>query len=248
MRPRALSWDGCLNVRDLGGHRTQDGRETRFGAVVRADSVRQLSDAGWASLVGYGIRTVVDLRFHSELEADPPRELPVDVVHIPLFGDPESPHWSEIEAIAEAAGEPAAATQAVYLEFLERFRENFGTAIAEVAAAPAGGVLVHCQGGKDRTGLVVALLLRLSGVGLDEIAADYALSADNLAPRHDPWIAEAADDAERARRRRMSATPAQAMHGVLVELERRYGGVREFLLAAGASEQDLARARDRLLA
>ena len=57
-----------------------------------------------------------------------------------------------------------------------------------------------------------------------------------------------ADDAERARRRRIAATPARAMHGVLVELERRYGGVREYLLAAGASEDDLARARARLVA
>src|SRR5262249_24471543 len=74
---RELAWDGCLNVRDLGGHPTDDGGETRYGAVVRADSVRQLSDAGWAALVEYGVDTIVDLRMDQELAADPPADLPV---------------------------------------------------------------------------------------------------------------------------------------------------------------------------
>ena len=247
MRERALAWDGCLNVRDLGGHEAADGRRTRFGAVVRADSVRELSDAGWDALVDYGIRTVVDLRFHSELEADPPREAPVAVVHISLLGEPDASDWPEIEAVAQSAGDPVAATRAVYLEFLERFRERFAEAVAAVARAPDGGVLVHCQGGKDRTGLVVALLLRLSGVETDDVAADYAVSEKNLVSRHEPWIAEAADEIERRRRRRMAATPARAMHDVLDELERRYGSVRAYLRAGGATDEELEQARARLV-
>ncbi len=63
MRTRELVWDGCVNVRDLGGLPTEDGRVTRFGAVVRADNVRRLSDAGWEALAGYGIRRIIDLRW-----------------------------------------------------------------------------------------------------------------------------------------------------------------------------------------
>ena len=85
LQPRDLVWDGCLNVRELGGLPTGDGGETRFGAVVRADSVRQLSDDGWQALVDHGIRTVVDLRGHDERAEDPPAELPVEVVHVPFF-------------------------------------------------------------------------------------------------------------------------------------------------------------------
>ena len=246
MSDRHLPWDGCVNVRDLGGHPTEDGGETRFAAIVRADSVRQLSKAGWEALVAHGVRTIVDLRFHSELEADPPRELPVELVHIPLLGDPDSEHWPEIEAIAAAAADAEDATRTVYLEFLERFRANFASVVSAVARAPQGGVLVHCQGGKDRTGLVSALLLRLAGVALDEIAADYALSEQNLSRLHANWIAGAPDDDERERRRRMSATPAGAMLAVIAELERRYGSVRDYLRAAGATEPDLERARARL--
>ena len=79
-RSRNLAWDGLLNARDLGGHPTGDGGETRWGQVVRADSVRQLSDEGWQAVVDYGIRTVVDLRSDEELAADPPAELPVGAV------------------------------------------------------------------------------------------------------------------------------------------------------------------------
>ena len=246
MRDRNLSWDGCVNVRDLGGHRTEDGGETRFGAIVRAESVRQLSDEGWAAAVEYGIRTVVDLRFQTELDADPRRELPVEVVHLPLLGDPESEHWAEIDAVGDAAPDETAATRAVYLEFLERFRDNFGVAIGTVARAPHGGVLVHCQGGKDRTGLVCALLLRLAGVPAEEIAADYAVSAANLAPVLAGWIAEGETEKERERRRRIAASPAEAMLGVLEELGRRYGDVGGYLRAAGATDEDLERAWARL--
>ena len=102
---RVLTWDGCVNVRDLGGHPTDEGRTTRFGAVVRADSVRQLSDDGWAALLGYGVSRIVDLRFQMDLEADPPRELDVEVVHVPLLPEPDDGAWEEIDAVGDAAPE-----------------------------------------------------------------------------------------------------------------------------------------------
>lgn len=244
---RALTWDGCLNVRDLGGHATEDGELTRFGRIVRADSVRHLSDAGWAALVDYGIRTVVDLRYHTELEADPPRELDVDVVHLSLFGEPDNARWVELDALGTAAGDDAGFTRVVYLEVLEEHRTNVAHAIATVGRAPAGGVVVHCHAGKDRTGLVTALLLRLAGVSRQDVADDYAVSERNLAPLNEAWIAEAHDESERARRRRISATPSEAMNGVLDELERRYGDIRRYLRAGGATDDVLDAARDRLV-
>ena len=244
---RTLSWDGCVNVRDLGGHPTRDGRTTRFGAIVRADSVRLLSDAGWAALLDYGVSRIVDLRFRLDLEADPPRELDVDVVHVPLLPEPAAPEWLEIDAVGDAAPDAEQATRDVYLEFLERRRPQFGAAVAAVAEAPEGTVVVHCLGGRDRTGLVVALLLRLAGVGLDDIAADYGESHRNLVERTREWIDEAEDEAERERRLRLARTPPRAMVGVLEELERRYGSVRGYLRAAGVSAEALEAAAARLL-
>lgn len=244
---RRLAWDGCLNVRDLGGHSIDGGGTTAYGAVIRADSVRRLSAAGWRQLVGYGIETIVDLRMHDELAADPPDAAPVTVVHAPILPEPDWPHWPEIDAISAAAADGASSTRDVYLAFLDRFAPRFAGAISAVATAPPGGVLVHCMVGKDRTGLVAALLLRLVGVPVNEIAADYAESEDNLFELTQPWIEDAADELERARRQRVSATPTEAMEGVLRELDRR-GGAAEYLATAGVREDELAAARSRLQA
>ena len=244
---RDLTWDGCVNVRDLGGHAVEDGRETRFGAVVRADSIRQLSDDGWAALGDYGVSRIVDLRFHSDREADPPRDLPAEVVHVPLLPEIDDAEWTEIDAVGDAAPDALAATRGVYLEFLERRRAQFGEAVVAVADAPEGAVVVHCLGGKDRTGLVVALLLRLAGVDHEAIASDYGLSEQNLLGLTRDWIDSAEDEAERERRLRISRTPPEAMSAVLAELERRYGSVRSYLEAAGVDAAALDAATARLV-
>jgi protein-tyrosine phosphatase len=245
---RELVWDGILNVRDLGGHPTENGRETRFGRIVRADNIRRLSDRGWRALADYGVRTVVDLRTEEELAADPPAEVPVDVVHAPFMID--SPEvFAEADAASRRHSDLALATRDVYLLFLDRFRPLVANVIQVVADAPEGAVVVHCAGGKDRTGLTVALLLRLAGVGVDEIDADYALSQERLKPRHEQWFAEAAGDEEKLERlRRLTATPTGAMRGVLDDLAARYGSVEGYLLAGGARPGIGERVRERLTA
>ena len=244
-RNRNLAWDGLLNARDLGGHPTEDGDATRWGSIVRADSVRQLTEEGWRAVVDYGVRTVVDLRSDEELATDPPAELPVDAIHVSFFAD-RPDVFEEVEAASERATSHAEATREVYLIFLEHFRANVAAAIRAVGNAPEGGVVVHCHGGKDRTGLVTAFLLRIAGVPIAEIAADYALSEERLRTRHEQWFARAADEAELARLHRIAATPESSMVEVLEELERRYGSIEGYLRAGGATEEDLDRARARL--
>jgi len=246
---RDLTWDGCLNVRELGGLPTAGSGETRTGSIVRADSVHQLSQDGWQALVDHGIRTVIDLRGDHEREDDPPAELPVHVVHVPFMEASEA-EWEEIgeeiEAAAAAAPDVAASTRDVYLIFLERFEANVARAVRAVADAPAGGIVIHCVGGKDRTGLLSAFLLRLAGVDDATIAADYALSEERLLTRHEAWFAAAESEAELERLRRIAQTPASSMAGVFEELERRHGGVEGYLRHAGVSEDELERARARL--
>ena len=219
---------------------------TRFGAVVRADSIRTLSDAGWEALADYGVSRIVDLRFHDELAADPPRDVAVEVVHVPVFPDPATGAWDAIDTLSAAAPDDATATRDVYLTLLRLLPERFAAAVEAVADAPAGAVVVHCTAGKDRTGLVTALLLRLAGVAVEDVAADYALSGANLRERSRPWIEEAETEAELRRRERIAATPAEAMSGVLEELQRRFGGVAGYLREGGADDAMLERARVRL--
>ena len=115
-----------------------------------------------------------------------------------------------------------------------------------MAQAPEGGVVVHCLGGKDRTGLLTAFLLHLAGVDVEQIAADYALSEERLRPRHEDWFAEAETEAELERLHRIAQTPAESIVGVFEELERRYGSVEGYLRSRRRRDEDLARARARL--
>jgi protein tyrosine/serine phosphatase len=243
---RRLHWDACLNVRDLGGHPTEDGAATRFRSLVRADSLASLTDDGWRDALAYGVTTVIDLRLQEERDADPPRDVPIEALHISTFDGWTDRVQAEIDEISDAADDEAASTTAVYLEFLDRFGANFAAAVTAVANADDGAVVIHCQGGKDRTGLLAALLLRLAGVSVDDIAEDYSLSEEYLRPWHEDWFAGAADDRQLARMQRIAATPADAMRRVLRELERRYGSVAAYLEACGATPEDLARARARL--
>ena len=82
-----LVWEGCVNVRDLGGLPTEDGRRIREGVVVRSDNIRRLTDEGWRALEDHGIVRIIDLRWPEELDDDPSRDLDIEVVHIPVLGE-----------------------------------------------------------------------------------------------------------------------------------------------------------------
>lgn len=249
LQPRDLGWDGCLNVRELGGLPIRDGGETQFGAVVRADSVGQLSDEGWQALVEHGIRTVIDLRGDHERTDDPPAVSPVEVLHVPFLSGSQADRdalGEELDAAVAAAPDVATATRDVYLIFLDRFRSNVAAAVRAIANAPDGGIVIHCVGGKDRTGLLSAFLLHLAGVDDWDVAADYALSEERLRPRHERWFAAAETDEELERLQRIAQTPAASMVGVFAELERRYGGVEEYLRGSGVTDEELERVRIRL--
>jgi protein-tyrosine phosphatase len=220
---RVLAWDGCINVRDLGGLPLEGGGETRFRVAVRADSIRTLTESGWRALAAYGVRLAVDLRGDDELADDPPAEVPIEVARLPISGD-------EVEAVREWPSMHAA-----YAGLLGRFQREFAAAVAAVARSETP-VVIHCQGGRDRTGLATALMLRLAGVPLDAIAVDHALSDAHWAPHNEQWCSEAPDEGERERRRRIVRPAGRTMAEVLADLD-----VRAYLLAGGAIEEDLDR-------
>jgi protein-tyrosine phosphatase len=244
---RSLDWDGCANVRDLGGVPLAGRGHSRFGAFVRADNVRRLSDAGWAGLAGHGVRRIVDLRWPEELSQDPPRESDVEAVHISLLGELDPDFVDDVDTFMEA-NDPSGYWASFYVVALEQYRENFGAAIAAIADAPDGVVLFHCAGGKDRTGLIAALLLRLAGATIEDVAADYALSEANIPTGPGSWVEAAPTEEERRRRRFKQQTPAAAMTITLEALDERYGDVCAYLRGAGVSDEQIARLRDRLAA
>jgi protein-tyrosine phosphatase len=241
---RALDWDGCVNVRDLGGLPLEGGGETQPGVLVRADNIRKLSDDGWGALADHGVTRIVDLRWPEELAEDPPREVEIDVVHLSVLGELDSDYVDDVDDYIER-GDAAGYWSSFYDEMLELHRANFGAAVAAVADAPEGVALFHCAGGKDRTGLVAALVLRAAGVAVDEVAADYALTGANLTSG---WVDAAPDELERRRRAFKQQTPAEAIARTLRVLEERYGDVDSYLRASGVTDVQLARLRGRLVA
>jgi protein tyrosine/serine phosphatase len=244
----SLVWEGCVNVRDLGGLPTEDGRRTRLGGVVRSDNVRSLTDAGWRALAEHGVQRIVDLRFPEELAEDEPRDVDIDVVHISVLGAGHDPEYvKELDAHLASVDDVADHYVWSYVDFLERYRERFGQAFAAIADAD-GTVVVHCFAGKDRTGLVAAILLRLAGVDHATIGADYALTADNLRPRWERWLRETRDEEQRAKLEKLAQTPAEAMARVVQEIEHRYGDVASYLRAAGLSDEQVDGLRERLVA
>ena len=241
---RRLQWEACYNVRDLGGWPTADGRETRWGAVVRADSLSRLTPAGQAALRAHGIRTVVDLRDEGERRGAPNpfatpdgRGTSLTYLHRPFFDelDTESrEQFARLEVLADH-----------YLFALERYSGNVAAIMRAIAGAEPGGVLVHCAAGKDRTGIVAALLLSLAGVQDEAVAADYGLSEVCLQPLFDEWLRDA-DVAERARA--VAFLPrAETMRAVLRSLAEAHGSVASYLIRAGVTRQEVDRLRARLL-
>jgi protein-tyrosine phosphatase len=239
---RRLAWEGCVNARELGGYPAADGLQTRWGAVVRSDSPAALTGAGRAAMAAYGVRAIVDLRLATEL-ADAPNP----------FAEPGDHGivYTNVSFIDPAAAPPDAVTTLAddYLEMLDRYRRPVAEAVTAVAKAPPGVVLVHCAAGKDRTGLVAALLLGLVGVPAETVAADYALTGEALRPVIEVWLDSDPDErAEREALLARYAPTAEVMLEVLGRLTERYGGVEPYLLEAGVAPADLDRIRDRLLA
>jgi len=238
---RRLAWEGGLNARDLGGYPTADGRQTRWGAVVRSDSLAALTPAGRAALADYGVRTIIDLRLRAEIDEYPnPYAEPGD----------HGVAYTNVSVIDPAAGFPPDTYTLAenYLWMLDHFRGYVAQVMAAIAGAPEGAVLVHCAAGKDRTGLISALLLALVDVPAATIAEDYALTAECLRDRDEEWLADG--PGERAEREALAARfapTAEVMLEVLDKLTERYGGVEQYLTEAGVSPADLRRLRDRLV-
>jgi hypothetical protein len=207
-----------------------DGGETAYRVVVRADWLPGLSDAGRQALVDYGVSLVVDLRPASEHEEDGINPLPVPVVNQGM--DPRQlPDAWEWPSMRDA-----------YLALADHYRGQFAQALSLLGDAEPPAA-IHCAGGRDRTGIACGMALWLAGVELDVIVADHVLSDESWAPHHQAWFAEADDEQERERRRRIAQPAGRTLAEVLEEIEEREG-IRSLLVGAGADEAAL----DRLVA
>ena len=246
--PQAIPLQGAYNVRDLGGHPTADGRQTRSGVLIRADSLHAITPDDQAMLLSYGLRTVFDLRGDDDVIPMPnvfEGSSAVDYRRQDMMGSP---------LIARQRAEPGPKVGSTYLirtyrRILDVRRDRIAQTVAMLARPESRPALFHCQGGKDRTGILTALLLSMVGVADEYIAADYALSARFLikmfleveAPPAYPAASYSAEQYE------IESCPPEVMLWTLHHLRDRYGGIDEYLLAGDMTPEGLDLLRGALL-
>jgi protein-tyrosine phosphatase len=235
---RRLDWEGCFNVRDLGGLRTADGREIRRGALVRADALERLTAAGWRALEAHGVRTIIDLRNADEVGVDAaPRPAGIATVRMALDRIEDREFWDRW------GDGPVFGTPLYYRPHLDRFPRASAAVVAAIARAAPGGVAYHCAGGRDRTGMITILVLALAGVAPAHIAADYALSRERRGELAAARGREDDSPAIEAFLRREGTTAEDAVLDLLRDLD-----VEACLRAGGLTAFDIRALRARMLA
>lgn len=190
-------------------------------------------------MVSYGVTTVIDLRTASELEGTPS-----DSPFPWAATDAERPdgvRWLHLPLVEDVQRKIDNATTGIgrYIEIVNTRQPAFGTVFNAIAEAN-GPLLFHCFAGKDRTGIVAAMLLELAGVSREHIAADYGETDRQLARQYEIWLGDAAPD-KREMIREDLCCPADRILGVLDHIDRRWGGVAGYLEAAGMPAVNLDR-------
>jgi protein tyrosine/serine phosphatase len=247
-RERLLDWQATLNTRELGGYPAKGGGGTRWQALVRSENPALLTRQGQQALVDYGIRTIIDLRYPAELEIDP------SPFAKPNVGDATRPDYLNIpldvdQDLEWKVGDDAARSMcSLYYRLLETNRGHVAEVLRAVARARPGGVLFHCHAGKDRTGLITAMLLSALGVSEEIIIQDYAFSTPQLQERSEreltePWVLAEKVDFYRV----LFSNLPDTMDLTLKYLKQTYGSAAGYLKTTALTEDDLAALRERLI-
>ena len=244
---RRLNWPNCQNTRDLGGLPLRAGGVTRSGVLVRSDNLANLTPAGRQAMIDYGITTVIDLRAESEIKGAPgppfskfqtttpvPSPEPEVAARVPAYLNLPLVDDEIAFVLDEAPTMPDR-----YRVIIDRRQKALGTIFNAIAKAD-GPVLFHCFAGKDRTGLVAALMLSLAGVEPEAIGHDYAETDTQLAARYAEWLAKASPERLYEMRAELQCPP-EWMLRTLEHVEERWGGVDSYLEAAGVAPADIDR-------
>ena len=238
---RLIALDGAVNFRDLGGYATVDGRRTRWRVLFRADGLSELSQTDFSVMRDLGIRTVVDLRSGHEVEQSrfDVDAHPVDFHHFPFIDQlPDVEQWDRRPGLLGAQ----------YKEMLDDAAPQIIGALEVLTAPDSRPAVFHCTAGKDRTGLLSALVLSLLGVPEETVVADYALSGEAMERLRAKLIVKYPDSKDTITDidEVFSANPAN-MVDLFAYLRERYGSVTEYAVTVGVPDAVVARLREELL-
>lgn len=234
---RHLPIAGTHNLRDLGGYSTVDGKITRWHTFLRGDALHRLSPTGQQQLLDLGVRTIIDLRFPYEVESEPnvfAGKSSVNYHHISLMSGLSAARPTP-SAIARQAS-----LEVIYRGILDHCQLTVRTIFEVINQEKEGTVLFHCTAGKDRTGLIAALLLGIANVETETIAKDYALTDQYLGALKDELRKKAAAAGQdMTEYEHMLESKPEAMRNTIGYINQQYGGVAAYLQHIGLYKSQL---------
>lgn len=216
---------GMVNVRDVGGLPAGTGGLTCHGVLFRGDAPHH-DDTPPRELTGWPPALVLDLREpHEPVGGHPLAGPDTRVVQVPLLAGPHVVDWEALPSLCE-----------LYLGSLGRAGERIAE-VFDLLTCAAGPTLVHCAAGKDRTGVLVAILLRAAGVPRDAVLEDYLRTEQNVPALVEQLVGDLSlfDEEKRLQVQHLAGTSVPALHAVLDELDAAPGGVLGWLQARKVS-------------
>jgi protein-tyrosine phosphatase len=240
---REISFEGCFNFRDLGGYDASAGRRTKWRRLFRSDSLSRLTEQDSDRMEHeLGVRTVLDLR-SSAMNQELPPKVRARCVSVPLLSD-------EAEALAASRMDLSPRT----------FMRATGDSVEDAMVAKVFSFLAtessyplafHCLVGKDRTGLVAALILGVLGVDDEDIVRDYAMTERNMVRTIARLRSVGRLPADGSFTKEIPSTffetPPEAMVALLKEIRERFGSIRAYVASCGVDDAALGGVERQLL-
>ena len=243
---RHLNLEGTVNTRDVGGYETRDGKRTRWGVLLRSDSLHELTPSSQQVLVDFGLRSVLDLRKSQEMQNT--RNVffgsdRVDYYHQNMGGDTlmrEREHIpKELDYVEHMRWS--------YSVVLDRRKSHVQDTLSLLARPGTLPALIHCAGGTERTGLIIGLVLGIVGVPEETIAEDFALTARFSYAQHLERNPELSAETYSLADHQARVCRPDTMLAVLRTLEERYCGVVGYARNIGVSEAEMEALQEALL-
>jgi len=245
-RGRRVAFDGITNFRDLGGYPTIGGGLTRWGLVYRADALHKMTDEDLRSFESLGVLVIYDLRGDVERTEFPGR---LASLHAPIIGRPAgSPPIGAQPGVSTSDGE--AILRDMYVGILEHSATQIGAILRGLSDPQRVPAVFHCHGGKDRTGVVAAVLLLALGVDPEMVLDDYVLTSEYRRIEHqqDSLANMLAQGLPLEAAAGVLGTPRWAMAAAVTAITEHYGGIDTYLAHhAGMSSDEVSALREALV-
>jgi protein-tyrosine phosphatase len=243
---RLIALDAVHNFRDLGGYPTVGGQTTKWRTLFRADGLYRLTTADAQAVIDLGVKTVIDLRTDNEVKTRgtfPVDKFPVAFHHLSII----DATWNEGET--PVIEDTVEFLVWAYREMIANAAQKFANAIEVIAATDVLPLVFHCAAGKDRTGVLAALILSILGVPDEIISADYGLTELGM-KRLIKWAEVSQPELATAYANmpaRFAAADPRAMAIILDDLNTKHGSVQNFVREIGVSDQTANTLRESLL-